>query len=100
MKSLHLRLLGGFTVTNAAGEKIAIAGGKAALILALLALKPGQAQSRARLMALLWSDRDQKQARGSLRQALWALRRALEAFARDEDKEKQRTRQAAGTFRD
>jgi len=78
MKSLRLTLLGGFQARDTAGEKIDIAGSKAVLLLAYLALRPGKVQCREKLMALLWSDRAEGQARGSLRQAIWALRRALE----------------------
>ncbi|MEE8534138.1 MAG: BTAD domain-containing putative transcriptional regulator, partial [Alphaproteobacteria bacterium] len=78
MKSLRLMLLGGLDLCDTAGEKIAIAGTKAALLLAYLALRPGKAHSRENLIGVLWSDRGESQARGSLRQALWALRRALE----------------------
>jgi len=77
LKSLRLILLGGFQVRDAAGRKIDIAGSKAALLLAYLALRPGEMQCREKLMSLLWSDREEVQARGSLRQAIWALRRAL-----------------------
>ncbi len=78
MKSLRLMLLGGLDLCDTAGEKIAIAGTKAALLLAYLALRPGKAHSREHLIGVLWSDRGESQARGSLRQALWALRRVLE----------------------
>jgi TolB-like protein/DNA-binding winged helix-turn-helix (wHTH) protein len=78
MKSLRLTLLGGLRSHDTAGRKIEIAGSKAALLLAYLALRPGEVQCREKLMALLWSDRAEGQARGSLRQAIWALRRALD----------------------
>ena len=80
MKSLHLQLLGGFLARDSSGQTIAIAGSKAALMLAYLALRPGEPRSRERLIALLWSDRGEAQARGSLRQALWSLRRAFQEF--------------------
>lgn len=80
MKSLRLTMLGGFHVRDTAGEEIAISGTKAALLLGCLALRPGEAHSREKLMGLLWSNRGESQARGSLRQALWALRRALEGL--------------------
>lgn len=78
MRSLRLTLLGGFHLRDAAGRKIAISGTKAVLLFTALALRLGEAQTRGKLMALLWSDRAEAQARGSLRQAIWVLRRALE----------------------
>ncbi len=77
MTSLHVSLLGGFQLRDGAGREIAIPGTKAGLLLAYLALRPGEGQPRDRLIGLLWSDRQDSQARGSLRQAIWALRRAL-----------------------
>src|SRR5262249_25563200 len=46
-------------------------------LLACLALSPGHLWPREKLMALLWSDRSERQARASLRQALAEVRRAL-----------------------
>lgn len=80
MTCLRLTLLGGFHVCDGADRKITIEGTKAALLLANLAVQPGMAHSREKLMGLLWSERGESQARGSLRQALWALRRALEGL--------------------
>ena len=80
MRSLRLTLLGGFHLRDAAGREISIAGTKAVLLLAYLALRPGEAHSRDRLMSLLWSDHGESQARGSLRQAIWAVRRALKGI--------------------
>jgi TolB-like protein/DNA-binding SARP family transcriptional activator/Tfp pilus assembly protein PilF len=75
---LRLALLGGFQVRDPAGREIIVPGTKAVLLLAYLALCPGQSHSRDKLMSLLWSDRGESQARGSLRQAIWSVRRALE----------------------
>ena len=77
MGQLRLRLLGGFEIRDPAGDKIAIAGTKASLLLACLALRPDEAHGRDKLTALLWSDRGESQARGSLRQTIWALRKAF-----------------------
>lgn len=77
MKSLCLKLFGGFHVCDAAGQKITITGTKSALLLAYLALKPGKAYSREQLIGLFWSDRGDSQARGSLRQTLWLLGKGL-----------------------
>jgi TolB-like protein/Tfp pilus assembly protein PilF len=76
--SLRLTLLGGFEARDGAGRQIDIAGSKAQAILACLALRPGEPQSREKLMALLWSERGESQARGSLRHAIWTVRRALQ----------------------
>ena len=77
MKSLRLNLLGGFHARDAANRDIAVAGTKATLLLAYLALKAGKAHSRETLIGLLWGDRGDNQARGSLRQALWSLSQTL-----------------------
>lgn len=79
MKSLFLKLFGGFQACDATEQEIKITGTKAALLLAYLALKPEQAHSREELIGLLWGDRGDSQARGSLRQALWSLGRALKS---------------------
>jgi len=70
-------MLGKFHVRDMGGQEIDIAGSKPKLLLAYLALRPGEAQSRDRIISLLWPNRGENQARGSLRQALWALRQAL-----------------------
>jgi DNA-binding SARP family transcriptional activator len=74
-----LRLLGRFTLTTDAGlaAPIRLAGGKTGALLAILAMSPDQAASREELAALLWDDRNDRQARHSLRQALLSLRRQL-----------------------
>ena len=56
MRLLRLTLLGGFRARDSGGGKIAISGSKAVLLLAFLALRPGEVHSRDKLMALLWSD--------------------------------------------
>jgi TolB-like protein/Tfp pilus assembly protein PilF len=80
MKSLRLSLLGGFQAQDAEGRRIAISGNKSILLLAFLALRGGEPQTREKMMTLLWGDRGESQARGSLRQALWTLRQALKGF--------------------
>ncbi|HWT99410.1 MAG TPA: BTAD domain-containing putative transcriptional regulator [Terriglobales bacterium] len=84
---LRLRVLGGFDLQPGdglvmpAGERSAtpVLGRKTRGLLACLALSPGKAWPRERLMALLWSDRSEDQARASLRQALAEIRRAIGA---------------------
>ena len=73
----QLRLLGGFELQSARnGGSIAL-GRKVRALLTVLAVSPGTVWPRERLMALLWSDRGDEQARASLRQALAELRRAF-----------------------
>jgi TolB-like protein/Flp pilus assembly protein TadD len=75
--SVHLRLLGGFELKGDDGRDCAPLGRKVRALLACLALPAGKAWPREKLMALLWSDRGEEQARASLRQALAELRRCL-----------------------
>ena len=74
---LKFDLAGGFAVRDANDRAIAIGSRKAQALLAYLAMPPGKAHGREELMALLWSDRAEPQARASLRQALVELRREL-----------------------
>jgi len=77
LSPVRLRLLGGFELQSSPnGAAIAI-GRKVRALLALLALSPGMVWPREKLMATLWSDRNEEQARASLRQALTELRRAF-----------------------
>ncbi|WP_395020542.1 BTAD domain-containing putative transcriptional regulator [Dongia sp.] len=64
---------------------------KALCLLAFLALQPNGRATRDRILALLWSDRDQGQAQVSLRQALAEIRRC---FGEDADDLLQTTRDA------
>src|SRR5262249_10779941 len=74
---LQIRLLGGFDLQSSRGGAEIPAGRKVRALLACLALSPGSAWPREKLMALLWSDRGGEQARASLRQALAEMRRVL-----------------------
>jgi len=74
---LRLNIFGTFRVTDASGSEIPVKSRKARALLACLALPPGKSRSREQIMALLWSDRGDQQARSSLRQALSALRKDL-----------------------
>jgi DNA-binding SARP family transcriptional activator len=74
---LQARLLGGFELRSGHGRDTAPPGRKVRALLACLVLSPGKSWPREKLMALLWSDRGEEQARASLRQALAELRRAL-----------------------
>ena len=75
--SVHLRLLGGFELQWDDARESPPLGRKVRALLACLALPPGKVWPREKLMALLWSDRGEEQARASLRQALAELRRCL-----------------------
>lgn len=72
-----LQVLGGFSLHDAAGHPIELKARKSRLLLAYIAVPSGQPRSREQLAALLWSDRQEEQARGSLRTALSGIRRAL-----------------------
>ena len=74
MAQCNLRVLGGFTLTARDGSSLALPTKKDRLLLAFLALHPGQPQPREKLYGLLWADRGEEQARGSLRQSLASLR--------------------------
>lgn len=74
---LRLTLYGAFSLTGADGAEIPLKSQKAKALLAYLALSPGKTRSREEIMALLWSDRGEDQARASLRQVLFGLRKAL-----------------------
>jgi len=73
----HLRLLGGFGLQLGQRPVATPPGRKVRALLACLALSSGKAWSREKLMALLWGDRGDEQARASLRQALAEIRRVL-----------------------
>jgi DNA-binding SARP family transcriptional activator len=74
MAALHISLFGGFEARHESGETLPLKGRKTQALLAILALDPGTAQSRDKLIALLWSDRGESQARGSLRSPSCARR--------------------------
>lgn len=78
---LQITLLNGFHVAAASGKSIEIAAKKTRALLAYLALPAGRQHTRDELADLLWSDREDKQARASLRQALGDLRRDFDAVA-------------------
>ncbi len=71
---LTIRVLGEPSV-RFAGENVRIVNRKLLCLLAYLAMVDGCRESRERLVGLLWSESDEKHARGSLRQAMTAFRR-------------------------
>jgi DNA-binding SARP family transcriptional activator len=70
---LEVKLLGGFEIRSA-GRAFGFDKRKACAILAYLLLGEQQRETRGRLSALLWSDRDEQHARASLRQSIRDLR--------------------------
>ena len=78
---LRLTLHGSFALSDAAGQTLQIKSRRGRALLAYLALSPKMTRSREEVMALLWSDRAEPQARGSLRQVLTGLRKDLGAAA-------------------
>jgi adenylate cyclase len=74
---LRLTLFGKFSAAGADGAEIPLKSMKAKALLAYLALPPGKSRSREEIMALLWSERGEAQARASLRQVLTGLRKEL-----------------------
>jgi DNA-binding SARP family transcriptional activator len=72
----RIGLLGGFQTLSASGSTLEIPGRKVRALLAYLAVSPGP-RERDSLVALLWGDRSDREARHSLRQALSSLRKAV-----------------------
>ena len=77
MARLSLRLLGGFSVTLDGVGPVRVPLRRAQMLLAFLALPPGQARSRDHVTALLWSELPTGDAHARLRHALFVLRQAL-----------------------
>ncbi|MDB5530313.1 MAG: hypothetical protein JWR51_3416 [Devosia sp.] len=75
---LYLRLLGPFEARLRDGRPVVFELKRARLLLAWLALRPGQRGSREEIAALLWSERSEEQAHQSLRQTLAVIRRTLD----------------------
>ena len=71
----RLNLFGTFSLSGPTGEGIVLRSAKAKALLAYLAQAAGKPRTREEIMALLWSDRQESQARASLRQVLSGLRR-------------------------
>ena len=74
MADARLTLLGGFAARRMDGGPASLPSRKAEALLAVLACRSGEPQPRGRLMALLWGDRSDLQARHSLSQALCSIR--------------------------
>jgi DNA-binding SARP family transcriptional activator len=76
MGRLTFRLFGGFEARRSAGPPV-LPPNKARALLAYLACTPGQPHARDQIAALLWGDKEEKQARHSLRQVISAIRKAF-----------------------
>jgi len=78
MPSPYCRVLGPVRVTVAGADAPAeLLWRKHVALLVYLARSPRKSRTREHLIGLLWSDRDERQARHSLSEALRVLRRAL-----------------------
>ena len=78
MPSVFCRVLGPVRVTVAGADAPAeLLWRKHVALLVYLARSPRRSRTREHLIGLLWSDRDERQARHSLSEALRVLRRAL-----------------------
>jgi TolB-like protein/Flp pilus assembly protein TadD len=75
MARLHARLLGSFEFNDEYGGELRLATRKARALLAFLIVESDKWHTRDRLADLLWSDRQQTQARHSLTQALGTIRK-------------------------
>lgn len=71
---MRLSLFNKFLLTSASASEIRLPTRKTRALLAYLAVHAGMPQSREHLMALLWSDRGERQARQSLNGALNDIR--------------------------
>ena len=69
-----------FEALDGTGQQLAVSARKGRALLAILALAPIGSVPRHRLANLLWSDREDVQARSSLRQAMASLRRDFAAI--------------------
>lgn len=75
--TLILHLTGPFRATLESGDALTGLSRRAQALLAYLAQQPAMRAERGLIVALLWSDRAEEQARASLRQELSVLRRTL-----------------------
>jgi len=72
---LSLKVLGEFLLNDASGAPLSLPTRKTRALMGYLAVYADQPLQRDRLMALLWGDRGEKQARHSLNHALMAIRK-------------------------
>ena len=79
--ALRLHLIGRMQAWGPDGETLLPSGRKTRALLAILALAAPHAVNRARLADLLWSRREEEQARASLRQEIHRLNEMLQPLA-------------------
>ena len=72
---LSLKTFGSFAIRDDVGTELLLPTRKTRALLAYLVFNANKPQPRERLMALLWGERDERQARQSLNDALAAIRR-------------------------
>lgn len=77
---LWLHLIGPMQAMDAAGTSLLPRSRKARAVLAVLALSSPRPVSRVRITALLWSQREREQARGSLRQCVHEIQGLFQAL--------------------
>ena len=77
MAQIRVQVLGGFGAFTPDGAPLSLPTRKAEALLAVLACRPREAQSRERVTSLLWGDRGDRQARHSLSQTLTSIRTAV-----------------------
>ncbi|MCW3095208.1 MAG: putative ATPase [Chthonomonadaceae bacterium] len=80
---LRVELLGGIRVRIGEDREVMLRSRKALHLLAYLALHPGQAVSRERLLDLFWPELDESAGRDNLSTTLGLLRRALAPCERE-----------------
>lgn len=83
----RLKLFGDFQAWSGDNQPVELKLKRARLLLAYLALASSGRASRVELMTLLWSERDDAQARQSLRQTIAVVRRAFPANILRSDQE-------------
>jgi DNA-binding SARP family transcriptional activator len=76
-QALHVRLLGGFSLSTPSGERILLSGTRARTLLAYLLLNRERPIDRRHLAFLLWPDSAEGQALTNLRQLIHDVRAAI-----------------------
>jgi predicted ATPase/DNA-binding SARP family transcriptional activator len=97
---LRVELLGGIGIRTEEGREVALRSRKALHLLAYLALHPGQAIARERLLDMFWPELDEAAGRDNLSTTLGLLRRALTVGARAGVSPLQADRQTVSLQRD
>ncbi len=82
-QTLRITLLGPMTVRLSAETPVRVTSKRNALLLGLLAVRPGEQVPRDDLAAAIWPDTDLQTSRRNLRQLVFLLRQFLDAFGED-----------------